>query len=267
MKSLSRFSSVTQELCCKYRKTHGVMAILLTFLFFMPAPSSAKTITLVTGEFSPYSGEKLPNGGMISEIIDKAFASMGDSVEFDFRPWKRGYLETINHKYQGTFPYVKDENREKIFLFSNSLYTGKVSVFVKKGSLIKFDTDEDLQGLKTCLPRGWTTVNIQRFLDKEIVEISVVPQDLKDCFVAINTGRADFFTTNEVTGWDTINKTFGTTEGFHIVGQPLSISHYRMIVEKELTNGTKILKKLNKGLTKIQENGVYNEIVQRHLSK
>ena len=56
---------------------------------------------------------------MTTEIIVKAFKEVGYTAEIEFLPWKRGFMETQNHKYFGTFPYVANDERKKEFFFQS----------------------------------------------------------------------------------------------------------------------------------------------------
>ncbi len=241
--------------------------LFIVLFIFWTVNALAETITLVTGDFAPYSGKMLSQGGMTTEIIVKAFEEVGYTAEIKFLPWKRGFNLTQNHKYFGTFPYVADDERKKEFLFSEPIYKAKVYFFVLSDSNIKYEKDEDLKGLKTCVPLGYSTLGIQRFLDRKILTISVQPIDDAACFKVIKLGRAQLYEVNEITGWDVIKKTFGTTKEFRTIGKPLQVHNYYIIVNKTYPNGKKLLEQFSKGLKLLKQKGIYKKIVERHLGK
>ncbi len=49
----------------------------------------AETITLVTGEFPPFTSEALEHRGFSAEIVSAVFQEMGKEVEYKFYPWRR----------------------------------------------------------------------------------------------------------------------------------------------------------------------------------
>ena len=65
----------------------------LLFLLLFCMNSHAKKLQLVTGDFLPFASSELENGGLASEIVTLTFAQMGNQVEINFRPWKRGYRD------------------------------------------------------------------------------------------------------------------------------------------------------------------------------
>ncbi len=241
--------------------------LFIVLFIFWTVNALAETITLVTGDFAPYSGKDFSQGGMTTEIIVKAFKEVGYTAEIEFLPWKRGIRYTKMHKFFGTFPYVADDERKKEFLFSKPIYAAKVYFFVRSDSNIKYEKDEDLQGLTTCVPLGWSPGEIQRFLDKKILNIGNQPIDDATCFQRLKLGRVDLYPTNEVTGWYVIKKTFGTTKDFRTIGKHLQVNNYYIIVDKTYPNGKKLLEQFNKGLKLLKQKGIYQEIIEQHLGK
>jgi len=67
---------------------------------------------LVTGDdYAPFTGESLPAGGMLTQVVQSALAAAGISNTLDWRPWNRGYLQTLRGDYDATFPYVRSVQR------------------------------------------------------------------------------------------------------------------------------------------------------------
>jgi len=86
----------------------GFCTVLLFWLVCNWVIASDKDLYLVTGDYPPFSGIQLPQGGMTTEITVKAFKEMGYQAQIDYQPWKRGFTNTRKLLYFGTFPYVKD---------------------------------------------------------------------------------------------------------------------------------------------------------------
>ncbi len=238
--------------------------LFLMALFVFSINVSAQPLLLVSGEFAPYSGEHLPHQGMTSEIVESAFKEAGISVLIDFLPWKRGFLYTSRNKYFGTFPYVIDDERKKHFLFSDSTYSAKVHFFVSDRFDHEYKKDSDLKGLSVCVPIGYSAKEIQRFLDASILEQYVAPTN-ESCFQLLKKGRVQLYSVNEVTGWETIKKLYGTTQGFRTVGKALQENHYYLMVSKSYPKARELLDIFNKGVIKIKRKGIYRQIIKKHL--
>jgi len=51
--------------------------LFIGLLIILPTSTLAGTITLITGDFVPYTGSDLLRGGMITEIVVRAFKEIG----------------------------------------------------------------------------------------------------------------------------------------------------------------------------------------------
>ena len=80
---------------------------------------SQEPVKLVTGnDYQPYTHESLPEGGLFNEIVKRAYDKVGITYAIDWKPWRRGFNETLAGKYLATYPYVLTEERNKLFAFS-----------------------------------------------------------------------------------------------------------------------------------------------------
>jgi polar amino acid transport system substrate-binding protein len=224
-----------------------------------------ETLYLVTGDFAPFSGQHLPQGGMTTEITVAAFKAVGYHAHIDYQPWKRGYTNTRKHLYFGTFPYVEDKTRKKLFLFSKPLYTAESYFFVHKDFNRPFNNKEDLKGLRACLPIGYSPREIQSYLDDGLITVAIRPSNDAACFRAIEKGRVDLYALNNITGWKVIQKTYGQKDGFKIIGDSIMPAYYHIIVDKQYPNGAALLSAFHEGLAQLKSSGLYQDIISRHL--
>ncbi|MBK6638910.1 MAG: transporter substrate-binding domain-containing protein [Rhodocyclaceae bacterium] len=163
----------------------------------------AEPVSLVSGDdYAPYADRKLPEGGMTTEIVSKAFAAVKQEVKVAWLPWARGFDEAKNGTYAGTFPYLKNAERERDFLYSNLLIKLQDRAFVKAGNAGKFDFSkpESLAGTKICLPLGWaTTPKLAEMLKSEKIK-KESPKDISTCVKMVANDRADYFVSDEAQG-------------------------------------------------------------------
>lgn len=81
------------------------MIVMMTGLVFITLTTDAKgaekaKIVLATGNWEPYYGETLPNGGIVTEIVRRAFRRVGYELEVKWRPWARAMEVTKQGKYR-----------------------------------------------------------------------------------------------------------------------------------------------------------------------
>ena len=244
------------------------LVILLILFLGLSTSLSAETFNLVTGNaYPPFTDEKLPNRGMITEIIEATFKEMGDTIAIEFRPWKRGYERTKRGLFLGTFPYIKNKERIRDFYFSKSLYTVINRIFVKKDSSIRFSKFEDLKGLVSCIPIGYAVpLKLEEMVDRGEIE-KENPRDLDKCYMMIKRNRADFTAINELSGWITVKRLFKTKTDFKALDKAVQEVGQYFIISKQYPDGQKILKQFNQAFDRLEKKGVVNEITNRHIGQ
>lgn len=225
----------------------------------------AVPLPLVTGnDYPPFTDESLPNRGMMTEIVALAFQASGDETEIVFRPWRRGYEETKNGQFAGTFPYIKTEERMKDFYYSHPIHTTYTRIFVTKDAPIQ--TPEDLKGKRICIPLGYAiNKELDDFLAEKIIREQGNPVKLQNCLKMMLMGRKDFFVINEINGWTTIKNIFRTKEKFRTLDKIFHEETHHLIISKSYPNGKEILERFNQGLQDLKEKGALYDIFDRHL--
>ncbi len=231
-------------------------------------PSRTEPLKLVTGnEYPPFTDENLPNGGMITEIVQTVFDHLGYAADITFAPWRRGYDETNAGRYAATFPYVKDQKRMQDFLYSDPIYTITDRFFVRQDFPRKFRTDEDLQGLTACKPLGYSLDEIKHLLAQDIITLTRATQ-MTNCFRMLARGRVDLLPINEHVGWSMIQELYGPEgrQKFHVLEKLLKEHGLYLIISKTFPNGEVLMQTFNKGLQHLREDGTLDDIISRHLT-
>lgn len=108
-------------------KTFVIVCIMI--LFSMPLYGADKTVSLMTTEWEPYVGSKMPGNGFTFEIVQEAFKRAGYKVSVKFDNWSKGMKMTEEGKADGIFPAYYDEKREPAFAFSNPFGEGPVGLY------------------------------------------------------------------------------------------------------------------------------------------
>ena len=141
----------------------GRIARIAAIVLLSAGAVRAERLQLVTGDdYAPFTGQTLPKRGLATEIVQTALREMGHESTVTFRPWKRGYAETLSGRYFATFPYGKNETREAEFFYSKPLYIFGLYFFARADSDVEFKEDKDLQGQKVCMPLGFNPVRVNQ---------------------------------------------------------------------------------------------------------
>ena len=92
------------------------------------------------------------------------------------------------------------------------------------------------------------------------------PATIKECFDLLQAGEIDAVAINEFTGRTAI-KDLGLEETVEIVqSRPLSIEGLHVLVHKTHPRAEEMLNAANSGLRAIRDNGVYQRIIDEHMT-
>ncbi len=98
---------------------------------------------------------------------------------------------------------------------------------------------------------------------------SIKIHELRDhefSFTALLNKRVDLFPYNYFAGMYYINSKLDREKAELITynEKPIKISVYHLLLSKKLSNHQEIMERFNSGLQKIQDNGIYNEILEQY---
>lgn len=245
-----------------YRFGHCCFALLLWALS-LPGQAT-ETIQLVTGEFAPYTGAQLPNGGVLTELVHTLFTRLGHPVTVDYLPWKRGYQETLNGKFSATFPYSFSPEREKDVLFSAPLRSEPVHFFVRADAPLTYSVLTDLRGARLCIALGFNLfAPIQQALDQGLVELITV-REMDSCIRMIEHRRADATFLTRDAGWRLIDRV-GTRAQFKILEKPVHTVQEFLIVARARPGAAQLIEAFNGELRRFIQNGDYRRLFDKAL--
>jgi len=227
------------------------------------AVTDSQVIKLVTGEYPPYTGEKLPEQGAASEIMKLIFAKMGREVKIDFKPWVRASEETLAANYFGTFPWSSNEERRQQFLFSENIIPDRIHFFTKADSTFEFTNLEQLTGHTICSPKGWNTYTLDKMIEAGKIKMEE-PDDLESCLQMIKAGRAEMTFNGELVTWHVIKQLFGDTKDFKALPKPLTEAGNYLLVSKKYPDSEKLLAEFNQALAELNKEGKIEAILKKY---
>ena len=235
-----------------------LLAAAIATIFFS-GTVLAQTPTLAIGEYSPFVAQQLPEYGVTAAIVSAAFNAQGIDVQYDFLPWKRGYTQTLNGKYVGTFPYLKTPERESSFLYSEPIFTDRFRLFVLQPQ----QNQSNWYNKRVCIPLGYDTTQIQAFTSANQITFEQ-PPDIANCFKMLKRNRVDAVWVSELVAADTNRELFGAdAKTYPCNVNLLDESKYYFIVSKTLSQANQWMSRFDEGLKKIRKNGRYAEILRR----
>ena len=242
---------------------------LLTLGTVLGPPGLARAqspLPLVTGEYPPYTGQGLPSGGMSTVLVKAIFKAAGlAEPKIDWQPWQRGCAAAEAGKYVATYPYARDTEWEKSFLYSDPLHTYRNAFFTRK----KFSDaiEGRWNGLTLCVPLGWETSYLEPFL-KTFNMTLVRPASMDLCLHMVERGRADLVPENAVAMVEEIKALFGRSDVLveSQYGQQDGL-HLFFIISRQRPDAEEVLKKFNTGLAALRASGDYDRLVAQFMEQ
>jgi polar amino acid transport system substrate-binding protein len=243
-----------------------VRALFALLLFALCLPSQAASLRLVTGDdYAPFTGQDLPGGGMLTQVVQAALSQRGLAHELDWRPWNRGYLQTLQGRYDATFPYVRTPEREAEYLYSEALFVAQQHIFSRADDPIELDQPSSLHGRRLCYPLGWQPPKVlQELLDQGQLSRHS-PAGLTECARLLLLGRDDFFISDLRLGETALRLSGSDPARFRRSSSAISNSTLHLIVPRNHPQGAQLIEQFNLGLAALQASGRYQQLIDGYL--
>lgn len=243
----------------------AIVTIINLSAVFAPSRLAAQGVTVLTGnDYPPFADETLPEGGLATDVVRRAFDRMGQPLEILYRPWERGMVETQAGKYLATFPWSYNEERAQSLAYSEPLYTFSQYYFTQRDSGFRGISDADLAGARFCLALSYNTSGLDRLVEAGVITL-VRPQTLSNCFQMIAAGRADVVRVNDRIAWQTIAKLGLDPELFHQIEEPARTSVQHVLFSRAHPDSPRLLEAFNAALTEMKADGSIDDIMAKHL--
>lgn len=237
----------------------------LTIGLLFSGPANAASIRLVTGDdYAPFTGRQLPQGGMLTELVQQALLQAGHQSNLSWLPWKRGYQAALRSQFDATFPYLQTAEREADYLFSAPLYEITQRLFSRVDDALEPDKLEQLVGRRICVPLGWQPApRLSKLLAAGQLQVHQ-PQDLTACARLIDMGRDDFFIADSMLGERAILLSGVNHQRFHTSQQAVGSYTLHLLVPRNRTGAQQLLDEFDSGLQRLQNSGEYQRILDIH---
>ncbi|MGB1234797.1 MAG: peptidoglycan-binding protein LysM [Planktomarina sp.] len=236
---------------------------------------------LTAGDYPPFTDKGLENGGMLTDVVQNAFEASAEVDGFNIywvQDWSAHLDPLLSQSMLDVgFPWFKpdcdgdpSQYRCANFHFTDPMFEMLILLFANKDNPVAFTKDDDMIGKTLCRPAGYFTHDFEKngrnWLTEEKVTLEQ-PATIKDCFDLLASGEVDAVAINEFTGRTAI-KDLDLADTVEIVqSRPLSIEGLHVLVSKDHPRADEMLAAANAGLEAIKENGVYQRIVDEHMTR
>jgi len=218
-------------------------------------------VVLATGEWAPYTSDKMEGYGFFTEIVTAALDESGLKYKYEFYPWKRCENNLSEGKIFAIFPYMKTAEREKEFNFSENVFASTGKFFYLKSKITKDVVWTKLEDLTPYKIGGVLGYWYEKPFNDAGLKVDWVADDESN-IKKLYGERCDLIASDELVGWQGIMKLFpGEKDKFATVKKPLNVDELKLMVSRKYPGSDEKLVKFNQGLEKIRSNGKYADIL------
>ncbi len=225
----------------------------------------AGKVVLVTGDWDPYTNEKVAGKGAFTELVTAVFDEMKVEYEVQFYPWKRVEAAVADGTAYAAFPYVITDERKQFFDFSDEVMVSNGKFFYyKPNNSVKFADWKTYDDLKSVKIGGVLGYWYEKDFKAAGLNVDYVPTDEQN-FKKLEAGRVDLVPTDELVGRALIKTLFPDKQkNFLVLPKPLNSSSLYLMVSKKYNDAEALTKKFNDSLKAIRKSGKYAKILSKH---
>ncbi|MBD1583114.1 substrate-binding periplasmic protein [Pseudoalteromonas sp. S16_S37] len=241
-----------------------IRLIYLVLLLFFTSIQAQPEITKLTGghnTWPPYINE---NGhGLINDLVSAAFRAQGIEFEFKTAPFSRIVKMAENNQIDLVAALWTTEQRRASMLFSTPYFHNELVLISNNTTPIDYQGIESLRFRSVATVRGYSYHALLDGID-ELTITDVL--SLHTCLELVNKGRVELAIADYLAFEYERSKhpEFNQLKAYFpaIIRWPLHIG-----VSKANPNAEQIIKRFNLGLSKIQQNGEYNQILSAYIEE
>lgn len=170
--------------------------LVIAFAVRGDRPPQVRPVAVLSGEWEPFVGSNLPNGGPVAEIMADILQQVGFNAYLDFASWGAVDQRTAEGSVFGGFPLVASANRAARMLVSEPLLSFEYILFIRSDDDLPTSGD-DLAKLRVGGIAGYDYWDELSAVAGEIQRFDTTG----DGFEALARGEIDVFAESRTSGF------------------------------------------------------------------
>ena len=248
------------------RVNRGRRILLWTVAAFWAFPSWAEPkgeVIFVTGEWAPFTGERLPDRGVFTRYAELLAQDMGVKASIQFVPWLRAEAMLKTGEAFAAFPYSKTSSRSKHFDFSAAVTQTVSKLFFYKSRFPNAKTTPSLEELKAYSIGVTSGSGMQEKLGQHGIklETAVSEEGLMRMLLA---ERFDMAAVNEHVGWHYLKRLKAHPE-VRLTNAELPFTRYdtMFMVSRTYPGREELMDRMNRSIARLAQSKVYEGLVAK----
>ena len=242
-------------------KTNKILILIFLCFFLFPLHTifaiKSKVLSIKGDyDYPPFeylNKKKLPAGFNV-DIMRTLAKAMGMKIHIELGPWHNVRKELEQGKIDALMGMFKTKEREKTFDFSTPNFIATYAIFVLRGSRIK--SLKDARNKRIIVENG--DLGYDYLIENKITDKLILKNTIKDVIMALSSGQGDCALISRLQGMIIIKNE--KIKNVIPEGPPVIQRQYCIAVK---AGNTKLLAKMNEGLSIIKNSGQYDKIYDR----
>ena len=188
------------------------LAATLTSAALFFGAAHAEPLVVTTGEYAPFTGEALPEGGLVNGLVSRLAKEAGVEITFEYLPWKRG-LELARQGKKAASSYWANLDDQSGLIPVGPVSKDEIVLFYRKDKPIpNFASHAEVADITIGATLGYSY--FPAFWDASeagTYKVQTAKDDVAN-FRKLIAGRIDAFIINESVGWNMLNAQFTPEE-------------------------------------------------------
>lgn len=231
------------------------LSLTLILLAWSMNLAAKEIVRIAVGEWPPYLSQTSPHFGVAAHIVEEAFQATGMDVEYQFLPWARVAVYVENGQFDASILWVKTEERETRYLFSDVLLEGEAVFFYNRDNPLIWQNMEDLSGKRFggLLSASYPWFDAARAAGIPM-QMEQVPTERQN-FAMLLSQRIDAYAMDKLVGMHILQQDFPSqAEQITFDPRPVETWPYRLIFTRS-PRGETLVEQFNRGLEIIELQG------------
>ncbi len=238
-----------------------IAVTLCSLLLVFSVEADNKIVRFAVGDWAPYtSSSENPREKISERIVIRAYEIQGYEVILSYYPWSRSLRLAKQGTYDGTFPWMFNDEREQSFLYSDAMFSQKVVFFSHKEANFYWQTLSDLTNFHIGATQDYQATHI---LITAGVEPTIENTEESN-FDKLAKHRIDAYPTGLIRGKYLIEKLLSKEEAraISIGDKPLVEDNmYIIFSRQDIQRSRKLSEVFSRGLKALIESGEYESII------
>ncbi|HWQ07891.1 MAG TPA: transporter substrate-binding domain-containing protein [Holophaga sp.] len=222
-------------------------------------------ITLAMHEYPPLAGQKLPHGGVLTQIVSESFAKSDVAVRVTWVPNNRAIVGVMEGLYDGSYGWAHTLERDAALAYSrNAICTLRMVFFCRRGEEHLWSTLEDLASCRIGTTMGnFYSDEFARLQSDGRLRVDEAPADAFN-LKKLAAGRIDLFPMEQEAGQTLARTVLSPREQARITfdDHPISEVATYVVISRHRPNAEELAARFDDGFRVLTKSGRIQAILR-----